>query len=413
MSLRIGKVELSATQRVEAQEARTLVGLRVPGQAGGVQQNLGREPTVLLVEGLILGEKAQTSVERLRTAYATGEPQSFAGDIAVGTELTDVIVEDLHLLQLAGTRDRYQARLRLREHVEPPGVDSGFPGVDLSILSDLESWVELAKLVYQVVNDPRSALDILKNNKLLRDKLGIDKVENLVSQAVGNLLGVPPEQVKDWLEKHGGDLVEAGIALAESPSLLPDLVAIGEATAQLVTHVADGSLVTGLTEEGPTGLGKLVKDLGSLVSRIEALLKEKGLRSFVQHVARALGLTDEWNKALNTLCTGLDTLRDATNAAAAWLEPVDALLALVELFTPAIGGTTDAVGAFTQQLQGLGIPLPGDDIASTLPKVKAGLTLGTQYAKAILPSPASIRDLARRLSPELRNSLAAYSVEAA
>ncbi|HND31819.1 MAG TPA: hypothetical protein PLA94_17575, partial [Myxococcota bacterium] len=107
MSIRVGKVEIRATQRVEALEVRSLVGLRVPGQAGGVQQNLGREPVLLLVEGLIYGEKATDSVEKLRAAYNTGAPQSFAGDIAVGVEFTDVIVEDLRLVQVSGTLDRY------------------------------------------------------------------------------------------------------------------------------------------------------------------------------------------------------------------------------------------------------------------------------------------------------------------
>jgi hypothetical protein len=94
MSVRIGKIELTGVQDLHTEEARTLVEQRVPEQQGSVFQDLGREPVTILIDGLLFGEESLSSLETLRQAHAKAEPQSFAADLVVGTDLTDVIIED-------------------------------------------------------------------------------------------------------------------------------------------------------------------------------------------------------------------------------------------------------------------------------------------------------------------------------
>jgi hypothetical protein len=94
MSVRIGKIELSGVQDLHTEEARTLVEQRVPEQQGSVFQDLGREPVTILIDGLLFGEESLSALETLRQAHAKAEPQSFAADLVVGTDLTDVIIED-------------------------------------------------------------------------------------------------------------------------------------------------------------------------------------------------------------------------------------------------------------------------------------------------------------------------------
>jgi hypothetical protein len=94
MSVRIGKIELTGVQDLHTEEARTLVEQRVPEQQGSVFQDLGREPVTILIDGLLFGEESLSALETLRQAHAKAEPQSFAADLVVGTDLTEVIIED-------------------------------------------------------------------------------------------------------------------------------------------------------------------------------------------------------------------------------------------------------------------------------------------------------------------------------
>ena len=120
MPVRLGDIELVSVQGVRADDNRTLVELRVPGQAGSVFQDLGRAPATVLLEGLLIGEGAPDALERLRTAYQKAEPLSFASDIAIGTEMTEIVIADLLVRQEAGYRERYRYAIKIREYIEPP-----------------------------------------------------------------------------------------------------------------------------------------------------------------------------------------------------------------------------------------------------------------------------------------------------
>ena len=63
---------------------------------------------------------AEMLAARGGTAQAKAQPMSFAADIIVGSDLTDVIIESFRVRQVAGYRSRYRFALRVKEHVEPP-----------------------------------------------------------------------------------------------------------------------------------------------------------------------------------------------------------------------------------------------------------------------------------------------------
>lgn len=407
MAIRVGKVEIKATQRVEALEARALVGLRVPGQAGGVQQNLGREPVLLVVEGLLFGANATKSVEALRAAYATGDPQPFTGDIAVGVEFTDVIVEDLRLVQVAGTLDRYEAALRLREHTEPPERPN-LLGVDLSIVSDVADWVKVAMTLAAVAQDPRRLLDELKNNPLLRDKLGIDRLEQLACEAAGEILGVHPDTVRVWaaeVEGHAEDVVAAVEAIADAPDLLPQLQAVAQRAAQIVKRVTDGSLARAVAGEGGRALDLVVRDLEALAKATRRVLENRALGVFTRSVARSLGIAEAWNGAVEDVSRWFAELAAAVRGLIPWVEQADALLAVIQLLTPAMWGVASGVGAFSGQLERLGAPMPSAKLAGALADLVSRLEGGAAIVGHALPSPAAIRSLATALDPELRQAV--------
>jgi len=165
MAVRIGKVELTGVQSLHTEESRTLVEQRVPEQQGSGFQDLGREPVTLVLDGFLHGDDAASTLETLRAAQAKAEPMSFAADIVVGTELTDVIIESVRVRQVAGYRSRYRFALRLREHVEPPQpAGAGAAAVGATAKQDAEAWGADQMAASGVLQDPASLPDALAAN---------------------------------------------------------------------------------------------------------------------------------------------------------------------------------------------------------------------------------------------------------
>lgn len=196
MTVRIGKIELTGVQDLHTEEARTLVEQRVPEQQGSVFQDLGREPVTILIDGLLFGDEALSSLETLRQAHAKAEPQSFAADLVVGTDLTEVIIEDFRVRQVAGYKDRYRFSLRLREHIEPPQAsDAAVADVNAGVAADGAAWGDTSLAAAGVLQDPASLPAALAANPALLESLDMDALgdavaNNLDSLDTGQLNGV-------------------------------------------------------------------------------------------------------------------------------------------------------------------------------------------------------------------------------
>ena len=188
MSVRIGKIELTGVQDLHTEEARTLVEQRVPEQQGSVFQDLGREPVTIVIDGLLFGADALSSLETLRQAHAKAEPQSFAADLVVGTDLTEVVIEDFRVRQLAGYRDRFRFSLRLREHIEPPQAsDAAMADVNAGVATDAAAWGDGSLAAAGVLQDPASLAAALSANPALLDSLDMDALGDAVANNLDSL----------------------------------------------------------------------------------------------------------------------------------------------------------------------------------------------------------------------------------
>ena len=188
MSVRIGKIELTGVQDLHTEEARTLVEQRVPEQQGSVFQDLGREPLTIVIDGLLFGSDALSSLETLRQAHAKAEPQSFAADLVVGTDLTEVVIEDFRVRQLAGYRDRFRFSLRLREHIEPPQAsDAAMADVNAGVATDAAAWGDGSLAAAGVLQDPASLAAALSANPALLDSLDMDALGDAVANNLDSL----------------------------------------------------------------------------------------------------------------------------------------------------------------------------------------------------------------------------------
>jgi hypothetical protein len=113
-------LELLLVQRVRTAEERALAKHNVPGMNGAVFQNMGRRPTVVTLTGMLVGEEALDRLAELRQKFQAKQPVAFVADIVTGTRVTQVLIDDLRVRELAGKPERFAYRIVLREFIPPP-----------------------------------------------------------------------------------------------------------------------------------------------------------------------------------------------------------------------------------------------------------------------------------------------------
>ncbi|AKF86225.1 hypothetical protein MFUL124B02_23420 [Myxococcus fulvus 124B02] len=190
MPVRIGRIELIGLTKIYTEDARNLVQQRVPGQAGSVFQDLGREPVTVVMEGLLLGEDPQAALEELRQAQMKATPLSFASDAIAGADLTDVLIADFQVRQLAGHQSRFSFFLRVKEYVEPPAkADAGVGAVNDAVSQDAQSWAKSSTDAAGVLQKPETLMDAVDANPELLGHLSPDELGSVVNGTKGSLTG--------------------------------------------------------------------------------------------------------------------------------------------------------------------------------------------------------------------------------
>ncbi len=112
-------MELPQVQEIATRDRRALAEHKPPGMAGSLLQNMGRRPTRLILGGVANGPEALGFTERLNEKFHASEPVSFVADIVADAEIEQMLIDDLHLQELAGKPQRFAYVLVLREHLEP------------------------------------------------------------------------------------------------------------------------------------------------------------------------------------------------------------------------------------------------------------------------------------------------------
>lgn len=201
MPVRLGDIELRSVQDVRADDNRTLVELRVPGQSGSVFQDLGRAPATVVLAGLLVGEDASDILDRLRAAYQKARPLAFASDIAIGTEMTEVVIADLLVRQEAGYRDRYRYTVKVREHIEPPeNAAANQAAVDAAVEADAAAWAGDAAAAGDALADPAGLADALAEQPGILAHMSADQLAGSIG---GNLDAIEAGKLADVMDTVG------------------------------------------------------------------------------------------------------------------------------------------------------------------------------------------------------------------
>ncbi|MDG7021330.1 MAG: carboxypeptidase regulatory-like domain-containing protein [Nitrososphaerota archaeon] len=110
--------EVRAVYDVHVEGRRSIVELKVPGSSGNVLQDMGREPITILLKGEVWGPDAKTTIQALRAKADSGESAPFSSDLLAAASVSEVIVEEFEVDQLAGNPTRYRYLMLLREYKE-------------------------------------------------------------------------------------------------------------------------------------------------------------------------------------------------------------------------------------------------------------------------------------------------------
>lgn len=111
--------EIRSVSSISMDDRRAIVELRIPGAEGSILQDLGRRPVVVRFEGELQGEDAKTTLENLRAKFKSGKPLPFSSDLTGVAEVTQILIEDLHVDESMGSSSNYEYILTIREYIEP------------------------------------------------------------------------------------------------------------------------------------------------------------------------------------------------------------------------------------------------------------------------------------------------------
>jgi hypothetical protein len=141
----LGDWQLPRVTRLETLERRDLVELEIPGRTGNLFQDMNRQPARIVVEGSVFGaEPGQEFLTSLREKYLAGDPLTFVSDIATGTELQYVLVQQLHIQAAASHPDQIDYRVWLVESPPPPPPSGLLDDIDTGLLDDAAGMLDSA-----------------------------------------------------------------------------------------------------------------------------------------------------------------------------------------------------------------------------------------------------------------------------
>lgn len=142
----LDNLPLPQVQEITTYDRRTLPEHKPPGMAGSLLQNLGRNPTGIVLWGVATGPSAAAFAEKLEKKFVAGKAVHFVTDIVAGSRISLVVIENLRFQDVAGKPARFAYVLSLRESIKPAKPESS-SAVDAGVANDAK------QLVNQLVNN--------------------------------------------------------------------------------------------------------------------------------------------------------------------------------------------------------------------------------------------------------------------
>lgn len=140
----IGDWTVPRIESIQTHEHRRLAPLAVPGLLGELQQDLGAHSVLVEIRGSLFGDEARDQfLESIREKFRAGSPVSFVADIATATEIDQVMIVALDVMECADGQEGARYRIVLREYVEPPEPPAPFDDLGADLAPDLDALAAL------------------------------------------------------------------------------------------------------------------------------------------------------------------------------------------------------------------------------------------------------------------------------
>lgn len=115
----LNDVELQLVQKIVVDENQVFDLHNIPALEGDFFQALGRRISRVTLTGILTGTEAGAGLKTLREKFRAAEPIPFVADIATATKVDQVMIETMHIRELAGKPERFEYALTLREFIPP------------------------------------------------------------------------------------------------------------------------------------------------------------------------------------------------------------------------------------------------------------------------------------------------------
>ncbi|MEM1546355.1 MAG: hypothetical protein QXY40_06395 [Candidatus Methanomethylicia archaeon] len=136
--------EIRSIRNVSLSGRRRIVELKIPGLQGNILQDLGRDPLLIYVEGLLTGINAKNTFQEISSKFKLGKPIQFLSDIPSISDVSEVVIESLKAYLISGEPLSYWYTLVLREHKSSSQRKSEIPS------QEKEAKIETEELTKQI-----------------------------------------------------------------------------------------------------------------------------------------------------------------------------------------------------------------------------------------------------------------------
>ncbi len=109
-----------SVSNISTADKRNVVSYEAPGAQGSTHNDLGRSAVVISFDGTISGDNARGIIESIRSKFKAGEPLPFLSDLTGAADITRVLIDRFAVKDTAGSMDRYDYSIVLKEYREPP-----------------------------------------------------------------------------------------------------------------------------------------------------------------------------------------------------------------------------------------------------------------------------------------------------
>jgi hypothetical protein len=124
-----GKVqEIRSIRNLSISGRKRIVELQIPGSAGNVFQDMGREPLRIFFEGELVGPGTMETLQNLKSKFEVRNPIPFSSDITTISDITEVIIDDFAVHFVGGLTNGSRYSIVLKEHKSSSTGGGAGPG---------------------------------------------------------------------------------------------------------------------------------------------------------------------------------------------------------------------------------------------------------------------------------------------